>query len=75
MENINIKVEAKFWNEIGKWCVAVFLPVEYDCWSESCWDKKREKAQEKVMKLVKKHLDFIREFKKLAETREEILIY
>lgn len=75
-ENIKLKISQKFWNENGKWCVAVQLPCEYwECWSESCWDKNREKAYEQVMKLVKKHIDWVREFKKSAEQREEILTY
>jgi hypothetical protein len=74
MENIKMEVESKFWNENGMWCVAVRLP-EDGHWSDSCWDKSREKAEEKVMKIVKKHIDFEREMKKSAEKREEVLVY
>ena len=74
MENIKLEVSRKFWNENGKWCVAVQLPCEYwECWSESCWDKDVKKAEEKVMKLVKKHIELVREFKRSAEKQEMIL--
>jgi len=76
MENIKIRVESKFWEKVGKWCVAVYLPhEEYECWSDSCWDKSRDKAEEKVMGVVKDHIDFVREMKRSAEKREEILNY
>jgi hypothetical protein len=48
---------------------------ELECWSECCFDKKREKAKKNVMKLVKKYIDFVREMKKSAELRDEILEY
>ena len=76
MENIKIRIESKFWEEVGKYCVAVYLlDPEYESWFDSMWDKNRDKAEEEAIKLAKKHIDFVREMKKNAEVKEEILNY
>jgi len=74
MENIKLLIESKYWEKEGKWCVAVTLP-EFEYWSENAWDKSREKAEKRVMEVVKKHIDWVRELKKSAEKREEVLTY
>ena len=74
MENIKMEVSSKYWQETGEWCVAVTLP-EMDYWSENAWDKSRERAEKRVMEVVKRHIDWVREFKKSAEVREEVLTY
>jgi len=75
MENLKIKIQSKFWEETKKWCVAIYLPAEYDYWFDSCWHKDRDKAEKMIMKKVKKHIDFVREMKKSSEERIEILKY
>jgi len=75
MENIKIRIESKFWNENDKWCVAAYLPMEYNGWFDSCWDQSREKAETQVMRLIKKHIDFVREMKRPAEVREEVFAF
>ncbi len=71
-----IKIESKFWQEVGKWCVAVYLldPI-YDCWFDSAWSKNRDKADKRALELAKQHIDFVREKMKVTEVREEVLVY
>lgn len=74
MEN-KIRIESKFLDSIGKWCVAVYLGSEYDGWFDNCFDKNRDRAEKRVLELAKKHIDFVRELKKSAEVRDSVLVY
>lgn len=74
MEDIKVEIESKFWPSIGMWIVSARLP-DFEYWGESCSDKDRAKAEEKVMNLAKNHIDFVREYKKSAEVRTEFIKY
>jgi len=69
-----MKIESKFWDKVGRWCVAVTLP-DFDYWSENCWDKDRAKAERKVMDVIKKHITWVRELKKSAEVRNDTMVF
>lgn len=70
MEQVKIRKEIKFWNEIGKYCVAMYLDSSFDCWFENAFHKDVKKAEEIVLEKVKKHINFVREMKRASEISE-----
>lgn len=76
MEKINLEINSKFLDSVKKWSVEIWMKDEkYGYWHDCCFDPDREKAEKECKELAKEHIDFIRELKKPAETREEVLVY